>query len=131
MTWNAPLAALSVMALVIGGSPATALPGVPGRSAVAASSSLASQGVTGADVADGGAFAAAALSGVASQALTWASNEGSDTSASYALGSLSPAAQTEKWALVPEPVSWALLILGFGCLGWILRTRRRSPARNA
>jgi hypothetical protein len=28
-------------------------------------------------------------------------------------------------AAVPEPGTWALMLLGFGCIGWRLRRRNR------
>jgi hypothetical protein len=32
--------------------------------------------------------------------------------------------------LVPEPESWALMIVGFTGMGALLRSRRRSPSRG-
>jgi hypothetical protein len=29
---------------------------------------------------------------------------------------------------VPEPSTWALMLIGFGGMGWLLRSRRRTPA---
>jgi hypothetical protein len=31
-------------------------------------------------------------------------------------------------AAVPEPATWAMLIVGFGGIGGLLRTKRRTPA---
>jgi hypothetical protein len=31
-------------------------------------------------------------------------------------------------ALVPEPATWAMMIAGFGGVGWSVRARRRSLA---
>ena len=42
-----------------------------------------------------------------------------------AIGNPSPAAQTEAWALVPEPAAWTVLLLGLGGVGASLRARRR------
>jgi hypothetical protein len=32
-------------------------------------------------------------------------------------------------AVVPEPATWALMLLGFGAMGWALRRREAMPAR--
>lgn len=38
---------------------------------------------------------------------------------------------TLAFQLVPEPASWAMMVLGFGGLGALLRARRRAPAATA
>jgi len=32
---------------------------------------------------------------------------------------------------VPEPATWLMLLLGFGALGTVIRTKRRQPALAA
>lgn len=44
------------------------------------------------------------------------------------LGAFEEAKQFEFGVAVPEPSSWALMLVGFGSLGWALRFRKRARA---
>ena len=58
---------------------------------------------------------------------------GTRTSYAHGVASLTPTSLTvtgvgDPIAGVPEPASWALMILGFGFAGTMLRRRQRRPA---
>jgi hypothetical protein len=126
MTRNASLAVFALLALTSTSRPATALTLIDASSPIVVSNDLALRNMTGGNK----AFAATELS----EALTrsWVANADANPSPAGAhLNLPSPAAQTETWALVPEPVSWVLLMAGFGGLGARLRVRRGSPREDA
>ncbi|HLZ84899.1 MAG TPA: hypothetical protein VKQ54_15150 [Caulobacteraceae bacterium] len=69
---------------------------------------------------------AVATGGSPASALAWAPDAAAASPASdIALGAPSGATRTEAWALLPEPVSWSILLLGLGGVGASLRARRR------
>lgn len=57
--------------------------------------------------------------------------QGSASISSVIFGSGQPAFEIDEIAAaVPEPAAWAMMVLGFGLIGWQLRGRRRSQGKT-
>jgi hypothetical protein len=128
MTRHTCLAALAAIVVAFGASPAAALmAGAPGSASESAEPGPSAQSAGAGLYEPVPNLGFSSLRNIANIERIWASAEDANANAGdLAFGVPSPAAQTDSWALVPEPAGWMILLQGAGAVGAMLRARRRS-----